>query len=79
MEAIERYHSIPWVAERLDCSTDHVISLIARGRLRGVKIGAQRGIRVSASSLAEFLRLAAQDLDRHIFCADGADEADQGQ
>lgn len=56
-----RYYPVNVVARKLACSCDAVYDLLARGRLRGIKIGARKGIRVSGESLQSFIRQAERD------------------
>jgi excisionase family DNA binding protein len=43
------------VAKFLDCSRDHIYDLVRAGKLEGVKIGQQQGIRISQESLEHYL------------------------
>ncbi len=64
--AKERFFTVAWVAERLSCSSDHVYSLLARRRLRAIKTGQVRGLRITGSSLEAFLKEAAEEFEREF-------------
>lgn len=48
-------YDVPEVARLLKCSTDTVYDLINAGRLRALRLGKQRAIRISAKALEAFI------------------------
>ena len=56
----DKFISVQSVAERLSCTDDYVYMLIRNGSIQAIKIG-QRAIRVSESSLQEFIAVGRID------------------
>jgi hypothetical protein len=59
----EKFYPVNVVSRKLCCSVDAVYDLLARGRLKGIKIGQRQGIRVRGSSLKDFIQQAQRDFE----------------
>ena len=55
----ERLLRVSSVAKRLDCSVGYIYRLIEEGRLRAIRIGIKKGIRIPESAFREFLEGSA--------------------
>lgn len=61
--AKEKFYPVAWVAARLAISADSVYDLLSRRKLRAIKTGQVRGLRITGSSLEAFLKEAAEEFE----------------
>ena len=52
---IDTFYTPEQVAEQLQCSVRHVYVLIRRKKIRKLKIGSERGLRITATALRDFV------------------------